>query len=518
MIGRPLETRSATGLIVAMLCGGCGNSSPAPAPADAGAPAAPVDIGALMDSANCQTCHPGQYQQWAGSMHAYATDDPVFQAMNARAQRESNDTLGTFCVNCHAPMAVRTGMTDGTNLDSLPASLRGVTCYFCHSVTEVTDTHNAPLTLDAKGKLYGPFDPVAGVPHSAAYSPFLDGSTNESAQVCGSCHDIVNLQGAHVERTFAEWRAAALSQTPNGETCAECHMAASTGFASETPPHLVRQVHDHTLAGVDLALGPFPAPGSGAEALPENQTQELAAQAFLDTVVQATLCLNPVTRRLQLTLDNAGASGHGWPTGATPDRRAWVELIAYQGGQVIYASGNTQAEGTFPSALPLEESSPDPDLWLIRDCIFDAAGAPLVLFWQTAELAKSNQLPGLVSQNAMDPNASPAPLMREFPSTGTLPALPDHVTVELRLQAIGDDVLDSLVASGDLDPSLPSQIARYTLGGGAALDWTPTAADVFQTTDTTSGAVMTCVANGAYQSNTTPAISHARCEGLASGP
>ncbi len=467
-----------------------------------------------MDSASCQTCHPGQYQQWAGSMHAYASDDPVFRAMNSRAQRESNDRLGTFCVNCHAPVAVRTGMTDGTNLDDLPASVRGVTCYFCHSITEVTDTHDAPLELDAKDNLYGPFaDPLPGVPHSAGYSRFMDGSAHESAEACGSCHDIVNLQGAHVERTFAEWRATQRSETPGGQTCAQCHMPESSGFASETPPHKLRQVHDHTLAGVDLAIGPFPAPGSGAETLPENEPQQLAAQAFLDTAVQATLCLNPVTRRLQLTLDNAGASGHGWPSGAAPDRRAWIELTAYQGGQVIYASGNTQAVGTFPSALPLEDASPDPDLWLIRDCIFDAAGAPLVLFWQTVLLAKSNQLPGLLGQDT-----NQAHFTREFPSTGTLAALPDHVTVKLHLAAVGDDVLDSLVASGDLDPSVPSQIARYTLGGGAALDWTPTAASVFQTTDATTGAVMTCVGNAASASNTTPALSHARCAGLADGP
>jgi hypothetical protein len=140
-----------------------------------------------------------------------------------------------------------------------------------------------------------------------------------------------------------------------------------------------------------------------------------------------------------------------------------------------------------------------------------------VLFWQTALLAKSNQLPGLVSQSGTDPTKSQAYVMREFPSTGTLAALPDHVTVKLQLQAIGDDVLDSLVASGDLAPSVPSQIARYTLGGGAALDWTPTAADVFQATDAASGAVMTCVGNGESESNTTPAVSHARCGGLADG-
>ena len=44
-------------------------------------------------------------------MHAYASDDPVFRAMNQRAQRETSGALGDFCVKCHAPMAVQKALT-----------------------------------------------------------------------------------------------------------------------------------------------------------------------------------------------------------------------------------------------------------------------------------------------------------------------------------------------------------------------------------------------------------------------
>ncbi len=172
-----------------------------------------------------------------------------------------------------------------------------MTCYFCHSVTDVTDTHNNPLTLATDGHLYGPFsDPVPGSPHNVSYSRFLDGATPESANACGSCHDIVNLQDAHVERTFAEWRGTTLSQLPAGESCAQCHMAARDGAASATTPTKIRRVHDHGFPAVDLQAVANP-PAAGA------------AQAMLDTALQATLCLNPATRRLQLTIDNTGASG-----------------------------------------------------------------------------------------------------------------------------------------------------------------------------------------------------------------
>ena len=38
----------------------------------------------LLDPETCKTCHPDQFREWSGSMHAYAADDPVFVAMNAR--------------------------------------------------------------------------------------------------------------------------------------------------------------------------------------------------------------------------------------------------------------------------------------------------------------------------------------------------------------------------------------------------------------------------------------------------
>src|SRR5262245_27439779 len=75
-----------------------------------GSPAASLDREALLDPEACQGCHPAAYQEWSGSMHAYASEDPVFRAMNQRAQRETGNELGDFCVKCHAPMAVAAGL------------------------------------------------------------------------------------------------------------------------------------------------------------------------------------------------------------------------------------------------------------------------------------------------------------------------------------------------------------------------------------------------------------------------
>ena len=53
----------------------------------------------LRDPEACRSCHPAHYDEWAGSMHAYASDDPVFAAKNARVQRETAGAQGTCCVN-----------------------------------------------------------------------------------------------------------------------------------------------------------------------------------------------------------------------------------------------------------------------------------------------------------------------------------------------------------------------------------------------------------------------------------
>ena len=46
-------------------------------------------IADLEDPATCGSCHAQHYAEWSGSMHAYASDDPVFVAMNNRGERDT---------------------------------------------------------------------------------------------------------------------------------------------------------------------------------------------------------------------------------------------------------------------------------------------------------------------------------------------------------------------------------------------------------------------------------------------
>ena len=58
----------------------------------------PLTLERLQDPEACKVCHPGQYAEWSGSMHAYASFDPLFLAMNRRGQRETGGELGVHAM------------------------------------------------------------------------------------------------------------------------------------------------------------------------------------------------------------------------------------------------------------------------------------------------------------------------------------------------------------------------------------------------------------------------------------
>lgn len=405
---------------------------------------------ALYDPNNCLPCHADQFREWAGSMHAYASEDPVFLAMNKRMQRETNGQAGTLCVSCHAPMAVRLGKTtDGLNLAELPPSLRGVTCYFCHATDAVEGTHNNPLRLAKDDTMRGGIKDPIKAPHRATYAALQDRESHDSASMCGTCHDVVTQPGAHVERTFDEWNASLYAQ-PGQLTCGKCHMDGRDGVAAKVDGAPTRRVHDHSMAAVDIALTPFS----------ESDTQRASVQKLLDATLLSKLCVKqtPAGVVAEVTLDNAFA-GHNFPSGAAQDRRAWLELIAYRGGAQVFASG------VVPDKKPVVGLT-DPNLWLLRDKIFDTANKETHLFWQAARFESTN----LSKAVTADPN-DPA-FFHSVTKTIPLPLPPpDRVTMRVRMRPVDFDLLDDLVASKDLDPQILDRVPTYEIGG-TKREWT----------------------------------------------
>ena len=450
----------------------------------------------LLDPQSCQGCHPDAFADWSGSMHAYAAQDPVFLAMNQRGQRETNGTLGTFCVNCHAPMAVREKATlDGLNLDGVDAKLKGVTCYFCHNVTEVTGAHDDPLVLANDTTMRAEIsDPVDNAAHLSKYGALQDRDTMASSQLCGSCHDIVTPKGAAIERTFHEWQGSVFAAA-NGASCSQCHMDQSPELRQVATGNGLpqRRFHSHQQVGVDLALTAFP----------EADVQRQKVQALLDSTLQTALCVKELGSQTNFSVivDNV-AAGHGWPSGAAQDRRLFAEVIAYRAdGGVLYASGVVPDGGTPTNA--------GPDTWLLRDCMLDAQQQPVAMFWDAVSF-ETNQLPVLATFDQTDPRFYQTHFQQFWPKGNQkLPEVPARVTLRMRLQAVGLDVIDDLISTGDLDAGVRDAIPTYDIG--QPVEWTDATANLsYQDTDML---LVKCVSasNLNVAAQTVPASSNPHC-------
>lgn len=401
----------------------------------------------MLDSAFCGACHREQYEEWAGSMHAYAADDPIFRALNTRMQREVPPEQQQFCLQCHAPMAVRLGQpTDFATLDARP-ELKGVGCIFCHSVTTVTGPHNNPLVLDDGPTMFGAIrDPIDPVVHKAEYNPLVDGTSDGQSGLCGPCHDIVTPGGAHIERTFREWSQSKFGLAGQTKTsCAACHMPGRDGPAAVVAGAPQRRVHDHAMPGVDLALTPFP----------HKEDQRARVQRLLDDSVVAQLCVSPAATGgadIQVVLRSEQV-GHGFPSGSNQDRRAWVELTAYRAGAVVLTNGHV-ADGESV------ERSPDAvakTMLLLRDHDYDAEGNPTELFWRTTSYTSNQIAPASLTSTSRPGYEETAK------ATFHVADMPDRVEMAVKIRPIDVELLEELEKSGDLDRSKLDPITTFTL-------------------------------------------------------
>lgn len=397
----------------------------------------------LMDPAVCAECHPRHYEEWQSSMHAYAAEDPVFLAMNARGQEETDGELGEFCVNCHAPMAVRLGLThDGLDLDAVPDHQKGVTCYFCHNAIDARADHNNGLVLADDNVLRGGFgDPLDNGFHRSEYSDFHDRRRPRSSDMCGSCHDIVNGHGVRIERTFEEFKTTIFATAEQGKlSCSGCHMV---GFDNEVVADFdgvgTRTRHEHTFPGVDVALTPWPG----------GELQLAGIERDLFPSIIPTLCVTPEPL-IRYRLDNVFA-GHMIPSGAAADRRVWMEIKAYTDDTVAWEFGAV-AEGQ-----PMVDVVPKP--YQIRDHFYDGDGNEVHMFWE-AESYESNLLPPSVTNDPSDPRFFHS-VDFDFPEV--IAATADRVEAVVHIRPIGLDVLDDLIASGHLDPEIRDEVPTFTL-------------------------------------------------------
>ena len=303
----------------------------------------------------CKECHPKHYEQWSGSMHAYASDDPVFVAMNKRGQRETNGELGDFCVKCHAPMAVALGIADRQRLRSRDAAARRRRASPATSATtsrRSTDDHNNGLVLAMDQTMRGGVkNPVDTPAHHSKYDPLMDARHQQLGDVRRRATTSSRRRGVHIERTFAEWKTTIFASRRSADvhlTCSSCHMIADRRASIADEPGLDVQVARRRVPRAHVARD-----RSGADAVPrDRRAGARRSSAILDpaiaivgprrsarTMRRGGICLDPPDGSSRVRIDSLGV-GHMFPSGAAQDRRVWLEVIAYDAdNNVVFQSG-----------------------------------------------------------------------------------------------------------------------------------------------------------------------------------
>lgn len=403
-----------------------------------------LDAASLRDPATCASCHPDQYREWAGSMHAHASDDPVFLALNRVGQRMTDGAIGNLCAGCHAPASVAAGISaNGTDLGDLPREYRGVGCWACHAIDDVAALHNGGMVFADDGVERGGIgDPVPTPAHGSKATALLDGRALRSSDACGACHDVVLGNGTAVEATYAEWTHTVFG--PGGDSplsCAACHMVGRDAPAADLPGMPVRRVHEHTFAGVDMALEPWP----------EKDAQRAAIDRDLAGTLGARLCVIPGAGgvEVQVTLDNQQA-GHAFPSGVTHARRVWVELTARSGGVEVWRSGH------FEPGEPVDTAT-DPTTWVLGTRFLDVDGVETPWVWLAAAI-DGELLPPAVTNDRNDPR-----FYHAVTRTWAVAGVPDEVDLAVRMEPIALQALDGLIAEGELDPAIRDLMPRFEL-------------------------------------------------------
>lgn len=332
----------------------------------------------------CRQCHQRQYDEWIGSMHAYAQVSPVFVAFNEKVK---NMGTGPFCVRCHTPIGIAIGEKGTTpNEQRAPISLMGVQCDVCHRVEKNHGLVSGKFPLYPGRTKYGLFGSGHNGDKKAVMNEFHKSKQGEflrTSEFCGSCHDVVDAKDLRIEEAFTEWKQSVYAE--KGITCQDCHMRALPGKADQEKvmgPAAVmfgvdlpdRPLSDHSFIGPDNHLiDSFPYPDNPEEnaRIQRNYLEKkkyLLQNCATLEIVAPDFVSAPSDFDIEVKITNTGA-GHGIPTGFTAERQVWIEIIVKDGdGNVLFVSGDLDSNKDLRNdhSHAVESGEVPLDKWLVN--------------------------------------------------------------------------------------------------------------------------------------------------------
>jgi len=255
-------------------------------------PALAAGEGGFDSAYVCKGCHEDHFRNWRTGLHAFTFNNPIFTAAYQKAYTETEGKAARICLPCHAPTAIVTGDYQA----KLEITREGVTCDFCHTVTEVKMdipagfvNKTGPVKF-SPGKERKPKDKEHAVAHSEDFA---------SSKLCAGCHKLVNSHGLSVMDTYNEWNESAVKK--EGKSCRTCHMKKIEGV--KVPGAGFTEISDHSLSHTVATM-------KDAVTLQIKKPKKSSGPMAVEVVVT-----------------NAKA-GHSIPTG-TPERKLVVEVSTF---------------------------------------------------------------------------------------------------------------------------------------------------------------------------------------------
>jgi nitrate/TMAO reductase-like tetraheme cytochrome c subunit len=198
----------------------------------------------------CAKCHQKVYDEWRVSSHAYATISPMFHKFEQKINVLASGTIGTFCIRCHAPVAMQLNIPRYASYADAPPIVReGITCVACHRVKEQYGRTNGERRIepgDATQPVYGPFDgsgvvraiadkdnlkikldPKDKKPGQVIHQTAIQFEQISNSSFCTTCHQVSVYPGIALEVVWAQYRASPACK--KGVSCQDCHMGSVPG-------------------------------------------------------------------------------------------------------------------------------------------------------------------------------------------------------------------------------------------------------------------------------------------------
>ncbi len=306
-------------------------------------PEAHLSIDLFDPPETCRICHTEIYNQWKGSMHSNAWNDPIYLAVMREASKATKGLTDNLCIGCHTPIGLTTGESSPAGERLSEISRNGIQCDFCHNISAATGIGNSAFVLTPRkyGRplKFGPFKDAQSGYHDTSYSEL-----HTTSAFCGTCHNVSHpINRLPIERTYDEWKDS--PYVAEGIGCQECHMTPGPGY-TKNPGRAAAggKERDHIFTHFFVGGNTLVPALLGSEKHAQLATEMLQGAAKMEIISIENLHPGKLAT-VKIRVHNIGA-GHKLPTGFPEGREMWIDFrVSDSQGIEFYRLGQIDNDG-----------------------------------------------------------------------------------------------------------------------------------------------------------------------------